>query len=176
LCLPLTLLAACIVPAPTEGRGEAPAPGKAATAQPLAVKSGALFGGQVELLGATVSPAQPAPGESAKVTAYYQVNGELDRDWHVFVHIEDPDGRVERMNADHAPVGGARPTSTWKIGERLRDEYVVQVPATPGLRALSLWTGFWHPGTDARLPVQNAGQVRTDGKDRVLLVTLPIGR
>src|SRR5687768_12108486 len=115
-CLPLvlvTLVSGCIVPAPTEGKGEAPRQAPAAAAQPLAVKSGANFGGKIELLGATVSPAQPAPGEAAKVTAYYQVNGELDRDWHIFVHIEDPDGQVERMNADHAPVRGSYPTSRW---------------------------------------------------------------
>ena len=49
-------------------------------------------------------------GDSVKMTAYFKVLDEVPNDYMVFVHIEDVDGRVERLNADHSPVGGQRPT------------------------------------------------------------------
>ena len=50
-------------------------------------------------------------------------------DWQVFVHVEDAEGRGERLNADH-PL--RVPTSTWKAGELVQDEFALTLP--PGWR------------------------------------------
>jgi hypothetical protein len=100
---------------------------------------------------------------------------ELSADYMVFVHVEDVDGRVERMNLDHKPGGGQYPTNQWKKGEIIKDEFVVYVPPVP-VRALNVWAGFWDPKTDTRLRLRNVDQVRNDGKDRLLLLQIPVAR
>ena len=178
ILLPLTcaLLGACIVEAPTSD----PAPGRAkATVKdvpPMNVKSGADFAGKVQLVGAEVKPGSLTAGGSATITVFYRVLDELDRDYQIFVHVEDPEGRMRRFNLDHAPAAGAYPTRQWRKGETVKDEYVLQLPGGEVPKAVDVWTGFWHPESDSRLKVRSTANVRHDGSDRVLLVQIPVTR
>jgi hypothetical protein len=88
------------------------------------------------------------------------------------VHIEDMEGRVDRLNADHPPR--AKPTSQWKAGEMVRDEFDVPVPAGMPVKGLSLLLGLWDPSTDQRMPLRNPGAVKNDGRDRVFVATIPV--
>ena len=92
-------------------------------------------------------------------------------DWQVFVHIEDAEGRGERLNADH-PL--RVPTSSWKAGELVQDEFLVTLPAGWKSRAVYVFVGLWLPGSNARMKVRNPETVRTDGNDRILLAQLPV--
>jgi len=174
----LTWLAAsgCIVEAPG-GEGPARRTTSAvprAPAHPLSVRSGARFAGKVELVGVTVAPGAVRPGDSARVLLYFKVLAPIPRDHLIFVHVEDPTGRMERFNVDHAPLAGARPTSTWKAGETLTDEFLLTVPEGTQTRMLNLWVGFWQADTDARLPLSEPAASRHDGHDRLLAVQLPV--
>ena len=90
--------------------------------------------------------------------------------------VEDVEGRMERMNVDHKPAGGLYPTSQWKAGETVKDEFNVYLPASASPRALNLWLGLWEPRTDSRLRLTNPEAVRNDGKDRILLGQVPVAR
>ncbi|HXN40658.1 MAG TPA: hypothetical protein VN918_02630 [Myxococcaceae bacterium] len=165
---------ACIVEAPSSEKGQARrTPG--AQTPPLSVPVGANLGNRVELEKTTIQPGQISPGDQVKVTLSLKVLDGLEKDYVIFVHVEDPDGRMERMNVDHRPAGGNYPSSMWKKGETIKDEFHVYLP--PGARphALNLWVGFWDPVTDTRLPLENPQAVRNDGKNRVLIARIPVG-
>lgn len=174
----LTLAAAgCIVEAPG---GASPAARRQATVAqlpPLTVRSGANFEGKVEVVGASFQPGRAVPGEPVKVTLFFKVLAPLTEDYLVFVHVEDAAGRAERLNLDHRPAGGLYPTSAWRVGETVKDEFSFTLPTrAPVPENLSLLFGFWQPETDTRLKLSNPEAVRNDGSNRVLLAQLPVAR
>lgn len=174
--LPAVLLCACIVEAPG---GASEAERRQATVQqvpPLALKSGAILGGKVELAAATIQPGRVVPGEPARVSVFFKVLEPLAEDYMVFVHVEDPDGRMERMNIDHKPSGGIYPTTQWKPGETVKDDFTLYVPSRAQVRALNIWMGLWEPRSDTRLKLTNPDVVRNDGKDRILLAQVPVAQ
>jgi hypothetical protein len=168
----LALAPACIVEAPSGGDGEKPK--VAVNAQPATVKNGAVLGDKIELLGAMFQPGQAVPGEPVHVALYFRVLDTIDQDYSIFVHVEDADGHVQRANFDHPPAQGRYPTSQWKKGETIRDDFQLLVPAGVQLRAINLYVGLWQPQSDQRLPVTNADKVRTDGQNRVMIAQLPV--
>jgi hypothetical protein len=171
----LLLLSGCIVPAPTSEKAPERQKAAAAPAAPIEVRNGANFEDKVELVGATLSPGRVAPGEALRVTAFFRVIDEIPADYMIFVHVEDVDGRVDRLNADHAPVQGTYPTTKWKKGETVKDEFTIYVPPNMAVRGLNLLIGFWDPKTDARMKLKNTDQVRHDNNNRILLAQVPVG-
>ncbi|PTL78493.1 hypothetical protein [Vitiosangium sp. GDMCC 1.1324] len=174
LLVPASLLSACIVEAPGGSSPNERRQAVVAQVPPLTVRNGANFEDKVELVGATVNPGRITPGDAARVTAYFKVLKPLEEDYMVFVHVEDADGRMERVNADHKPAGGLYPTTQWKAGETVKDEFNIALPPGASARQLSLWVGFWDPKTDARLQLKNPEAVRNDGRSRILLVQVPV--
>ncbi len=172
-CASVLFLAACIVPAPSSEKSPQRQP-SAAPAQPIEVRNGANFEDKVELVGATLAPGRVAPGEALRVTAFFRVLDALPDDYMIFVHVEDVDGRVDRLNADHSPVQGTYPTSKWKKGETVKDEFTIYVPPGMPVRGLNLLIGFWDPKTDARLKLKNTDAVRHDNNNRILLAQVPV--
>ncbi|MFN0061941.1 MAG: hypothetical protein ACKVPX_05440 [Myxococcaceae bacterium] len=166
LLLPL----ACIVPAPGGQGGKSQM-----SAPPLVLGNGAVFGDRVEVVRAVVRPGRATVGEAVTIALIMRVLAPFDDDYDIFVHIEDADGRAERRNSDHAPLRGTRPTRSWRAGETLTDEFVLDVP-NGVQRAVSVWFGFWQPRRDVRVPLSNPERVRHDGQDRVWLGQIPVGR
>lgn len=169
--LSLFAFTSCIVQAPTQEGAKTAGP-RAAAAPPLEVKNGANFGDQVELVQATITPGRATPGESVRVTLVFRVLEAIEREYMIFVHVEDGDGRVDRLNVDHAPR--AKPTSQWQKGELVRDDFDIPVPPGMPVRRLNLILGLWDPRTDERMPLKNPDQVRNDGRDRVFVATIPV--
>lgn len=168
-------LTACIVEAPS-GDSDEPAQRTQQPAGPATVKSGANLGNKVELVGATFQPAQLVPGQPMRVTLYLRALDTMPVDYTVFVHVEDPDGRLPRTNFDHAPAGGKYPTSQWKKGDLVRDEFTVYLAPEAQARAVNLLVGLWDPKTDQRLQLTNPDKVRNDGQSRVFLAQLPVAQ
>lgn len=164
------VLAGCIVEAPTlEGTLSA---AQVPTGQPVQVRVPANFGDKIQMLGATLSSNRIVPGEIMKVVMDFRVLAKLDKSYIIFVHADDIDGRIERQMADHRPT--AKDTKDWQPGENIRDEFQFVVPRGATARGIAIFTGFWDPDADARLPIVNSDQVRTDGKGRLLVATLPL--
>lgn len=175
LMLMLLLTSACIVEAPT---GEPPPRERArattSVARTTTVRVGANLGDQIELVSFSITPGELIPGEVAQAQLLLRALKEPDRDWQVFVHVEDAAGKGGRLNLDHPPAGGRHPATQWKKGDNVRDEFTVPVPAELGSDALSFYVGLWDPKTDARLQVKNRDAVHHDGKDRVLAAKVPV--
>lgn len=174
LLVPASLLSACIVEAPGGSSPNERRQAVVAQVPVLTVRNGANFEDKVELVGASVQPGRVSPGGVARVTVYFKVLKPLEEDYTIFVHVEDADGAMERLNADHKPAGGLYPTTQWKAGETVKDEFNIAVPAGSSARAVSLWMGFWEPNSDTRLHLKNPQAVRNDGRDRILLVQVPV--
>ena len=175
--LSLLLASGCIVEAPT---GE-PAPKErpratSSAAKTTTVRSGANLGDQIELVAFSVTPGELVPGEIAQASLLLKALKVPDRDWQIFVHVEDGEGRAGRMNLDHAPAGGRLPTSQWKKGDAVRDEFALPLPADLDAQSLNVWVGLWDPKTDQRLPLKKKEAVRNDGKDRILVANVPVAQ
>ncbi len=174
LLLPLAALffcVSCIVEAPTKEGTQGAAP-RLPPAPPQEFKSGANFGDVLELVSVVISPGRGETGQPVRVLANFRVKAKIDRDYMIFVHVEDVDGRVDRLNVDHAPR--AKPTSLWVPGELVQDEFDIPIPAGMPVRGLSLVLGFWDPKADQRLPIVNKDQVPNDGRDRLFVAKFPV--
>lgn len=172
----------CIVEAPSgESSNSNNAPGAsrsaaAPAATPVTVKTGAVLGNKVELVGAQFQPGQVVPGQPTRVALYFRTLDTVGADYSVFVHVEDADGQLPRTNFDHQPTGGKYPTSQWKKGDMVRDEFSIYVAPGAQARALNIYVGLWNPANDERLPLSNPDKVRNDGLNRVFLAQLPVAQ
>jgi hypothetical protein len=167
-------LAACIERAPgsggrQQGRDRAIAASYLASAAEPQHRSRAVFGNAIELLGWDLAPAELAPGRSAVLTLWWRTREETDRNWRVFVHLDGPRGQA-RIHGDHWPAAGTWPTDAWRKGEVVRDPVRLTVPGGYHGEAIEAWVG-WYDGEE-RLHVTDAGDLRHDGSDRLLLAAI----
>ena len=178
LLLVVPSLPGCIVEAPTSAGSSLPPQQAQGSRQPgaagLQTRVGANLGNKVELVGYSLDSPQLVPGQPAKFTLGFRVLEPLPDDALVFVHVEDADGRMERMNVDHKLAGGAVSPSTYKKGDLVRDDFQVFLPPGVEARALNVYVGIWSATTDERFKLLNPDAVRSDGRDRVLLAQVPV--
>jgi len=121
----------------------------------------AVFGEDEIALLEAVTLGKPGPGGRVTVMARWQALRPLERDYTVFFHVETPDGAVWGQR-DTMPLDGQLPTSIWRPGQVVVDQYVVTLkpdaPIADDYRyLLGLYT--WQDGV--RLAV--------DGDDKVVL-------
>ncbi len=124
--------------------------------------------GKIIYLGLDVEPATPEPGHDIKLTHYWKVETPPGEGWKPFTHLEGPNHQGY-INADHATVKGKYPASAWKVGEIIRDEHTVRLPANWSHDSVSVLTGFWRG--NARLPIKSGAH---DADGRVLAATIPV--
>jgi 4-amino-4-deoxy-L-arabinose transferase-like glycosyltransferase len=130
--------------------------------QPLIRLVKAELGESLTLFG-YLRPFGPAQtGGVLPLTLLWQALEEIDADYKVFVHLVEVEGQLAAQR-DSEPVGGSRPTSTWAVGEPIKDRVGLLLPADvpPGLYELVV--GMYDPATLERLPVRDAdGNVAGD--------------
>ncbi|MEW5855713.1 MAG: carbohydrate-binding family 9-like protein [Myxococcota bacterium] len=136
-----------------------------------AVPSEASWDGRLRLLGSKVEPANAAPGEKVRVTAWFFLQKDLLEDYKLFLHGGGAGGEMNLVSDDHVPLDNLVPTSRWRPGEVLEDVRTITVPDPSPVGVLTLWTGFYRGNT--RLPVDN--RAHHDGQNRVTLATIAVG-
>jgi 4-amino-4-deoxy-L-arabinose transferase-like glycosyltransferase len=122
------------------------------------------FDGKIRLLGWRASPANVRPGQTAKVTFYYEAIAPIERDYEIFAHGDSPTSAGHRLNADHLPARGSLPTSGWQEGRIIEDEFEVHVPVNYPFESFFVWTGFFIG--DDRLQLANSPPNGRDGRAR----------
>jgi 4-amino-4-deoxy-L-arabinose transferase-like glycosyltransferase len=131
----------------------------------------ANFGNVIALVGYDVPTLNVKPGETVRVTLYWQARAKMDKSYTVFVHLLDAAGKVVAQQ-DAQPLRGARPTPTWVANEYLADAYeLVLKPETPS-GAYRIEIG-WYDAADpafARVPVLDDNGVAVS--DHVILQTI----
>jgi hypothetical protein len=142
------------------------------TIPPITHRQEARLGQEIKFLGYDLvgsqegSAFQVRPGDTLKLTMYWQALGTTDLSYTVFAHLLGPDGRL-RAQQDNPPCRGACPTTSWVAGEVLTDEYTITVPADAAPGDYRLEIGLYDGATQQRLPVFDA-QGQPAG-DRLLL-------
>jgi len=125
------------------------------------------LGGAFALRGCALTPGEIHPGDTLRVRWYWEALEEGDKDYTVFVHLVDQEGRMWDQ-ADTQPLGGDYPTSFWGRGEIIEDEYSLVLPpqAPPGVYRVEV--GMYLLSTGERLPVRDTRGVRVPG-DRIVV-------
>ncbi len=131
----------------------------------------AVFGDRVRLIGYTIEPEQPEPGQTLRLTLYWRALAPMSHDYTVFVHVRPPGGG-NVAQADHRPLGNLYPTTLWPVGETIRERSDLFLPAELSPGAYDLWVGLYLLETGQRLPVQND----TSGENAVKLGRLTVGK
>ena len=108
------------------------------------------------------------PGDTVDLLLEWEVLAPMDRNWSVFVHLNDPVIGVPIAQRDMFLDQGLRPTSLLEPGEIIFNHYQLVIPETAVAPAnLQLTVGLYDFATFERLPL-------TDGADSVVLATLPL--
>jgi hypothetical protein len=99
------------------------------------------------------------PERGVTVTLYWESLGAAPLSYMTFVHLSGPDGRPVAQRDDF-PLGGERPTTTWRAGEVLIDHYEIAVPPAARGGSYPLRVGLYDPATGERLPVVDSAGAR----------------
>jgi hypothetical protein len=122
------------------------------TALPAQVDRRADFGGKLRLLGLDRLPTTVAPGDWLTVVAYWRVIEDLDDDYSVFLHLDDPiTGQTVASVTQLHP--SEIPTSDWETGQYVRNSLRLTVPPAADPIQYALRVGFTDPRTGDLLPV-----------------------
>ncbi|UCG23139.1 MAG: glycosyltransferase family 39 protein [Chloroflexota bacterium] len=114
------------------------------------------YGGVMRLKGFSLEPDEIRPGESVTVSLRWQALGEMERDWSVFVHLNDPTVNSPVAQRDMFPGQGLVATSLLARGESVTDRYVLHLPGTALAPAdLTLSVGLYDYQTGERLPASD---------------------
>ncbi len=93
----------------------------------------------------------------AHLTLYWQCAAPSDADYIVFVHLLDASGTIVAQR-DARPRDGKYPTTIWDVGEIVKDEYDLAIPAD-ARGPFSLAVGMYAPLTQKRLPIGNSDHI-----------------
>ena len=124
--------------------------------------------GKLVYLGLDSEPAIAEPGKELKLTHYWKMVASPGDGWKLFTHVEGANHQGY-LNADHGPVAGKYPVSQWKVGEIIRDQHTVTIPAGWTADSLVVYVGAWRGPT--RMSVKSGA---SDGNGRVLAATIPV--
>jgi len=116
----------------------------------------AVFENGISLSGYNVSTRTVRPGDTLRLTLYWEAAATVDRDLTVFNHVAGP-GEVLAGQQDGQPMGGRAPTTGWHPGQFIADSHVIVIrpDAAPG--SYELRTGLYELRTLQRVPVRQPG-------------------
>lgn len=131
-----------------------------------------VFDHKIELLGWDM-PSSVRRGESFDVTIYYKILQPVRESWKSLMHFDGAGGRAG--NADHEPIGGRCPTSTWQPGDYIIDRFTGRAGnATYPSGRIDIWIGFFTGSMPSfrNMEVSEAPPPMRDQANRVKMTTL----
>lgn len=132
----------------------------------------ARFDDKIELLGYDLDAPSPLkPNDRVRLKLFWRALKPMDTSYTVFTHLIDNTNKIFGQQ-DKEPLDGARPTTSWAVGEIFQDTYEFDVAsdAPPGNYQLEI--GFYTKPDFARLPTFDA-QGNAAG-DRVVFENLRV--
>lgn len=141
-----------------------------ATKHPLAASLGDAIG----FLGYNLDTDTVNAGGELELTLYWECAGPILYRYTVFTHVID-EYDVIWGQKDSIPLGGTRPTDSWKVGEILTDTY--RIPIKPEAEAGQYWLtiGMYNPSTMERVPAFDAEGTRLSA-DQIVLQSVRVTR
>lgn len=126
------------------------------TAEPAQTQTQADFGEQITLLGFDTSQQVAEPGDTLRISLYWQAQQALAINYQVFLHVLAADGTLVAQS-DHLNPGDF-PTRRWPTDKYVRDDHVLTLPADLPAGEYTVATGVWVQSEGWRLPLLNAAQ------------------
>jgi predicted Ser/Thr protein kinase len=132
----------------------------------------ANLGYRVSLVACELDEATFRPGDEVQLTITWQVLDSMSESYTVFVHITDRNGEIVAQR-DAPPLGGSRPTNTWRSGEIFQDAHTLPLPTdlSPG----TYWVRVGLYRGDRRLPVVDPGLVQAE-EDALIVHQIEVKR
>lgn len=131
------------------------------------VPVGVEFPGVGTLAGVIVPETTVSPAHPPEVTLIWQAEGTAVLSYTVFVQMLSLDGRVIAQS-DSPPASGARPTTSWVVGEYVMDTHTLRFNLTDYTGSAFLIAGLYDPDDFRRVTVP-------DGTDYVRIgITLTV--
>ncbi len=112
------------------------------------------LGGRLALVGFEL-PAASFVGQPSDLKFYWKAAEEMEKDYTVFVHLLDQEGKVVEQ-ADSQPQEGEYPTGLWDAGETVEDRHRLFIPPGAPLGPYRVAVGMYLLETMERLPVFDA--------------------
>ena len=113
------------------------------------------FGDKIALVGFAFDQ-QSSTGSKLQVKLDWRGLATMTEDYTVFVHLLDEKGKTIAQD-DNQPQHGAYPTSFWDLGEKIADDYLVEIPGDTPDGDFALQIGIYSAGDNARLQIRNGG-------------------
>ena len=126
------------------------------------------FQERIALVGYELDRRMLAPGETARLTLYWEALAPLDEDYVVFVHVLRQ-GDQRWAGGDGAPQNGAAPTSGWQVGQVVVDEHELSFPPDAPADVYEIEVGWYSATTMQRLEVWDENDPRHEVRSRVML-------
>lgn len=124
----------------------------------------ARFGDTILLEESELVSDQVRRGDSLIALVFWRAQRKIDRDYTVFAHLVDPEGRVI-ASVDRPPQEGNAPTSGWSLKSLVPDGIVLPIPMDASLgKDLKLEIGLYDSETQERLPVLDSNGKRVEDK------------
>ena len=160
-------------PIKVHGRAPAQAPDEQTSSPPVPdILLDASFADQINLLGYSLNDRNLTPGQALELDLVWSPRGRPMRDYTVFVHFLDSEGRIQAQ-ADSPPRGGEYPTSVWDAGEVIADPRTISLRSDLPPGEYSLAIGLYDPETGLRLALIDE-ENRAEG-DHVTITGLAVG-
>ncbi len=106
--------------------------------------------GPITLWGISQPPAGLTPGADLKLTLIWLANQTPGQSYHVFVHLQSPDGTLVAQS-DGVPADWTRRTTGWLPGEFVADARSLHLPPDLAPGQYTLAAGLYRPDTGERL-------------------------
>jgi len=97
-------------------------------------------------------------GATVRVELKWQALRQIDRDYTVFVHAVNDDGKTYAQD-DSKPLDGALPTTKWIPGQVIFDTHTIQIDVEGPREGYHLELGLYQAASGARAVMQNGADV-----------------
>ena len=129
------------------------------------------FGPAIRLMGYRLEAAAATAGDIVPLTLFWQAGSAVSERYVVFAHIIDTHNALWGQR-DSEPGGGLQPTTTWRVGETMQDNYGIPIlPGTPP-GSYQIEIGMYRPDSGQRLQVTDSSGEALG--DRVLIGPLVV--
>jgi hypothetical protein len=115
-----------------------------------------------EMLGA-------ARGKLLPLELYWRAERTINESYTVFVHLVNAQGEVV-ADGDSMPFSGLYGTERWRVGESLRDQHAISIPATLAAGKYFVEIGIYLPTNGNRLPILTGA----DRSDKIILASVDV--
>ncbi len=117
-----------------------------------------MLGDGIRLLGYDIQPDEVQRGEILYLQLHWLVEESPANDWTVFTHVRtlSPESPERVAGYDSKPGDGSFPMPCWAAGQRILDEYQIQLPDDLAPEEYQLYIGLYQP-TGEQLPADGNG-------------------